>query len=137
MGRAGDSRDNLRGIHFSNWNNCVDQVYLISYDQQNSPQCWRIPCLNCRIGEGWERNSYVYTSAQRPYTICVIFWEIYPNVTILGGFEVYYSREICSRGRHKPCLAKLTEGRQYFPSQHGVQSRDFPIFLSRTKFKII
>ena len=34
--------------------------------------------------EVWEREAFVYFLAQWSYTICVIFWEVYPMFTIAG-----------------------------------------------------
>ena len=39
-------------------------------------------------GGGWKRKSFVYLFAQRPFTICVIFWEIYPNFATLEPEKV-------------------------------------------------
>ena len=36
------------------------------------------------MGGGGERECFVYILAHRSYTICVIFWELYPKFLILA-----------------------------------------------------
>ena len=69
-------------IHFSIWSYCVEP------ERTKFKQCWRITCLRSKRRSLRKRVFCVHLLAQCPYTICVIFSDVYLFFTILASSNV-------------------------------------------------